>query len=307
MKDSIPPFLLSKNAPPAKGGPTRSRRPFVDGALDHIGSVITATYVQWEFASKKGLLQAVDCRVKLVCMLFLLVVATVRNDLGPALVLSGLLFLLALLSRLDLLVFYRRVGVLAFLFGFLIALPAALNLITKGRVIFPLVTLRAPLPFRLFPVPSTIGITAEGASVVARLTLRVINCLSISFLLLYTTPLPQIIRSLKVFRVPDTLLLVLLLTYKYIFIFSTTLEDMYLAMKSRLAGPLKGRETEDWTAGRIGFLFRRTQTRCEDVFLAMVARGLTRDIVLPGPGSLKSVDLCAGLCLALCGGLILWI
>jgi cobalt ECF transporter T component CbiQ len=307
MKDSVPPFLLSKNAPPIDNGPIRSRRPFVDGALDHIGSVITATYVQWEFASKKGLLQAVDCRVKLVCMLFLLVVATIRNDLAPALVLSGLLFLLALLSRLDLLVFYRRVGVLAFLFGFLIALPAALNLITKGRVIFPIVTFRAPPTFRLFPIPPTIGITAEGLIVIARLTLRVINCLSVSFLLLYTTPLPQIIRSLKVFRVPDTLLLVLLLTYKYIFIFSATLEDMYLAMKSRLVGSPKGRETEDWTAGRIVSLFRRTQTRCEDVFRAMVSRGLTGNIMLPGPGPLKVVDLYAGLCLAILGGLVLWI
>ncbi len=306
MKSSVPPFLLSRNALPAVGGPVRFRRPFVDEALDRLGSVITATYVQWEFALKKGLLQAVDSRVKLVCMLFLLVVATIRNDLAPALALSGLLFLLALLSRLDLPVFYRRVGVFAFFFGFLIALPAALNLITKGRVILPIVTFRAPVPFRLFPIPSTIGITAEGVSVVARLTLRVMNCLSVSFLLLYTTPLPQIIRALKVFRVPDTLLLVLALTYKYIFIFSTTLEEMHLAVKSRLVGSLKGRETEDWTAGRMVSLFRRTQTRCEDVFRAMVSRGLTGDIKLRDPDHLKRVDLYAGLCLAISGGLILW-
>ncbi len=236
MKDRVPSFLLSRNAPAIDSGPVRSRRSFVDGALSRIGSVVTATYVQWELASKKGLLQAVDCRVKLVCMLFLLMVATIRNDLAPALVLSGFLFLLVLLSRLDLPVFYRRVGVLAFFFGFLIGLPAVLNIVTEGRVILPLVTFRQPVEFRFFVIPSTIGITAEGASVLTRLTLRVINCLSVSFLLLYTTPLPQIIRSLKVFRVPDALLVVLVLTYKYIFIFSTTLEDMYLAMESRLVG-----------------------------------------------------------------------
>jgi cobalt ECF transporter T component CbiQ len=284
-----------------------SRRPFVDGALHRIGSVIAATYVQWESASRKGLLQAVDGRVKLVCMLFLVVVATLANKLAPAVLLSVLLFLLALLSRLDLRSFYRRVGLLAFFFGFLVGLPAALNVVTEGRMLFTLVTFRQPPSFLLFSFPQTIGITAEGVRVVARLTLRVMNCLSVSFLVLYTTPLPQIIRSLKVFRVPDTLLVVLVLTYKYVFIFSTTLEDMYFAIKSRLAGPLKVQQTGNWTASRIVLLFRRTQRRCEDLFSAMVSRGLTGDIVLPASRSLKAADLFAGLCLLALGGLVLWI
>jgi cobalt/nickel transport system permease protein len=307
MNDRVPSFLLSGNALPVGDAPVRSHKPFIDGALNRIGSVITATYVQWEFASKKGLLQAVDSRVKLVCMLFLVVVATVRNDPTPTLVLSALLFVLALFSRLDLLAFYRRVGLFAFFFGFLAGLPAALNTVTEGRMILPLLTFRQPHEFRFFIVPSTIGITVEGVWVVARLTLRVLNCLSVSLLLLYTTPLPQILRSLKVLRVPDTLLVVLFLTYKYIFIFSTTLEDMYLAMESRLVGPLRGRETGDWTAGRIISLFRRTRTKCEDVYEAMVSRGLTGEVILPGPGPLKAADLCAGIGLVASGGFILWI
>jgi cobalt/nickel transport system permease protein len=279
----------------------------VDRALDRISSVITATYLQWEFASKKGFLQSLDSRVKLVCMIFLLAVATVRSSLTPALILVGFLFLLALLSRLDLLVFYRRVGFLAFFFGFLISLPAAFNVVTEGRIVLPLVTSQHSAAFQSFFVPPVIGITAEGLHIVLRLSLRVMNCLSISFLLLYTTPLPQIIRSLKLLRVPDTLLVALVLTYKYIFIFSTALEDMYLAMKSRVVGPMRGRETGDWTAGRIASIFRRTQGRCEDVFQAMVSRGLTGEIVLTAPGRLSPRDLWVGLCLAVSGGILLWI
>ena len=140
MKDRIPPFLLSGLEPSAPSVRIRPRRPFVDQALDRIGSVITATFIQWEFASKRGLLQSIDARVKLVCLAFLLVVATLKNDMLPLLLLSGLFFLLAGSSRLDLAFFYRRVCVLAFLFGFLAALPAAFNLFTPGRIIFPVIT-----------------------------------------------------------------------------------------------------------------------------------------------------------------------
>jgi cobalt ECF transporter T component CbiQ len=278
----------------------------LDRALERIGSVIGTTFMQWEFASKKGLLQAMDARVKLVCLLFLLVIGTIKHDIAPGLALTGLLFLLVCLSRLNPVHFYRRVGALAFLFGFLIVLPAACNLVTDGKIILSLMRFRSARTFWVYTLPETIGITREGLSVVGLVTLRMVNCLTISFLLLHTTPFPHIIKSFKIFRVPDALLILFVLTYKYIFIFSKMLEAIHLARKSRLSGRHQAGGAA-WAAGRIAFLFRKTQGRCEEIFQAMVSRGLSKEIELAGAGKLRRIDVAEGLCLFCCGVILLWI
>jgi cobalt ECF transporter T component CbiQ len=278
----------------------------LDRALERIGSVIGTTFTQWKLASRHGFLQAMDARVKLVCLLFLLVVGTVKNAMVPGLALAGLLFLLVCLSRLNPVYFYRRIGVLAFLFGFLIVLPAACNLVTDGEVILPLMHFRATRTFWVYTLPETIGITREGLSVVGLVTLRMVNCLTISFLLLHTTPFPHIIKSLKVFHVPDVLLVVFVLTYKYIFIFSKMLEAIHLARKSRLSGGRAAGGAGAWAAGRITFLFRKTQGRCEEIFQAMVSRGLGKEIELAAAGKLRRRDVAKGLSLFCCGVILLW-
>ena len=181
MKDRIPPFLLSGIEAPGPLVRLRPRRAFIDHALDRIGSVILATFVQWEFASKKGLLQSVDARVKLVCLAFLGVVATVKHDLTSLLALACIFVLLAALSRIHLAFFLRRVCVLALLFGVLAGLPAAFNVVTPGRIILPLVTFHQALRLGPFMTPASLGITAEGVTIVARLSLRIVDCLCASF------------------------------------------------------------------------------------------------------------------------------
>jgi energy-coupling factor transporter transmembrane protein EcfT len=64
------------------------------------------------------------------------------------------------------------------------------------------------------------------------LTLRVFNSISISFLIINTTPFNDIIKGLKMFRIPDSLLMIITLAYLYIFILSNLVAESYLAMKS---------------------------------------------------------------------------
>src|SRR5208283_3444789 len=97
-------------------------------------------------------------------------------------------------------------------------------------------------------------------------------------LVISTTTFPSLVKALKVLRVPDVFLMILTLTYKYIFIFAGTIEDMYLAKRSRLVGRANGVEGRIWVAGRIAFIFKKTQLRCEEVFKAMLSRGFSDDI-----------------------------
>jgi cobalt/nickel transport system permease protein len=281
MKNDIPLFLLNtpSSLPPAKGGGKVSLS-YLDKGVESFAGVLKEGYAQWESASGKGFFYELDTRIKVVFWLFFILVVSLKKDILPELGIFLTVFVILLSSRVNLLAFYKKVFLLGFVFGFLISLPSSLNMITHGKVIFPVIILPKTFDFWRYHIPGVIGFTAEGVSVVSILTLRVINSLSLSFLILYTTPFPEIIKALKVLKIPDAFLIIISLTYKYIFIFARIVSDMHLAKKSRLAGVVKSAEARTWIAGRIAFIFKKTQLKCDEVFKAMIGRGFSGEIKL---------------------------
>jgi cobalt/nickel transport system permease protein len=308
MKNDIPSFLLKppSSLPPERGGGKVSMS-YIDKGIESFAGVLKDGYVQWETASGKGFFYDLDNRLKVVFWLFFLVIVSLKKELLPELGIFSTVFVLVVLSRINLVTFYRKVFLLGFIFGFLISLPSSLNVITHGEVIFPVITLPKAYDFWLYHIPRVIGFTAEGVSVVSMLTLRVINSLSLSFLILYTTPFPEIIKALKVLKVPDAFLIIISLTYKYIFIFARIVADMHLAKKSRLLGPVRSAEARDWIAGRIAFIFKKTQLKCDDVFKAMIGRGFSGEIKLYQYQKITGRDWGLGFFLLTLGSLILWV
>jgi len=280
MRDKIPPFLLENASAVPERQTGMLKESFIDKGLMQVGEVIRTAYLQWEFASRTGFFQRTDPRIKILFLVVFAVIISLKREVYAELLIALFLFMSVAVSRLNLTSFYKRVFLFSFFFGFLIALPSSLNLITKGDIVIPLVHLSQPHRFWIYQIPAQIGITREGLLGVCMLSLRVMNSLSLALLVLFTTPLPEIIKALKVLRVPDVFLMILFLSYKYIFIFAKTLEDIHLAKKSRLVGKVKSTEGRQWIAGRIAFIFRKTQRRCEEVFKAMVARGFSQEIRL---------------------------
>ena len=214
--------------------------------------------------------------------------------------------MLTLLSRLDIFSLYKRVLFFAFIFGFLIALPSALNIITKGEIILPILHLSKSYRFWIYQIPEEIGFTREGVYGVLILTSRVLNSLALSFFILYTTTFTEIIKALKVLKVPDSFLMIVTLSYKYVFIFAKTIEDMHLAKKSRLAGKVSNAEARRWIAGRLAFMFKKSRLRCEEIFKAMLGRGYSNNVKIFGVKKLQARDWIAGAVLFLFGVLFLW-
>jgi cobalt/nickel transport system permease protein len=307
MENKIPAFLLEK---PSGGSINRGRgtfkMPFIERAVHHLASFIKTGYIQWETASADTFFQQLDARIKVLFLLFYILIVSLKKDLVPEVLISAFIFTLILTARLNILTLYKRVMFFGFFFGFLIALPSALNVITPGEIILPLLHLRQPYDFLIYRIPAEIGVTRAGAFGVGMLTLRVMNSLALSFFILYTTAFPEIIKALKVLRVPDSFLMVITLSYKYMFIFAKTVEDMHLAKKSRMAGPVSNAEARRWIAGRLGFLFRKTQLRCENIFKAMLGRGFSEDVKIYGVRKLHARDWIAGTALFLTGALFLW-
>ena len=307
MANRIPSFLLAHSTNGSfKQGTGKVTVSFLERGIDHLAGVVRNGYAQWECSSQRGLFQRIDARVKVLFLLFFILIVSLKREVLPETCILIFLFLLALLSRLSLFKVYRRVLFLGFVFGFLVALPSTFNVITNGEIILPIVRLSRSYNFWVYHIPADIGITREGIHVVAMLTLRVVNSLSLSFLVLHTTPFHEIIRALKVLKVPDSFLIIITLCYKYIFIFSKTVEDMHLAKKSRIARELSQAEAREWIAGRMAFVFRKARLRCEEVFKAMIGRGFSDSIRFYGFKKMRMADWWSAIFLFLAGILFLF-
>ena len=308
MKNNVPPFLLAKPASyDYRQGQGKIKTTFLEKGIYHFADIIKTGYVQGETAALDNFFQKIDARIKVLFLLVFVIIVSLKKDILSEFLIGIFVALLVIISRLNLLSFYRRVLFLGFIFGFLISLPSACNVITRGEIILPILQLSKPYSFWIYRIPAEIGITREGIYGVAMLTLRVTNSLALSFFVLYTTTFPEIVKALKILRIADGFLMIITLSYKYIFIFARTVEDMHLAKKSRLLGQVSNAEARRWIAGRIAFIFKKTQLRCEEIFKAMLGRGFSEHVRIYGVGKLQPRDWAVSVVFSLIGILFLWI
>ena len=191
----------------------------------------------------------------------------------PLSILYCLTLSLAIVSRIPLSLFVKRVWIFVPLFTGLVALPAIFNVITPGEGILTLVTFSKPHSLGPFSLPETISITRQGLHGAALLILRVAVSVSLAILLALTTRWMDLLRALSVLKVPSAVTLVLSMTYRYIHLFLRGLEGMLLARKSRLLAPVTRREEQGWISSRIGVLVGKSYHLSTEVHLAMIDRG----------------------------------
>jgi cobalt ECF transporter T component CbiQ len=252
--------------------------PYIDKTLKNVAGFIKSGYIQNDTASKKGLLQQLNARVKVIFLLCFIVIISLRSQILPQLFITVFLLTLYILSKILLAEVYKKILIFSFFFGFLVVAPASLNIITDGKIIFTIIRFNSSHQYWIYHLPAIIGITREGLFVVARFFLKVTNSLALTLLILYTTPFNEIIKSLKMLRVPDLFLMVIILTYKFIFILSQTTEEIYFALKSRWWKNLKEADASKLVAGRIAFLFRKSWIKYEETYRAMIARGFSGNV-----------------------------
>jgi energy-coupling factor transporter transmembrane protein EcfT len=172
-----------------------------------------------------------------------------------------------------------------------VIVPAVLNIVTNGEIIVKVFQFKTDYSFWIYHLPATIGITSEGCLVVARFYLKVVNSITLTLLIIYTTPFNEIIKSLRIFWVPYMFLLTITLTYKFIFILSQTTEETYFAMKSRWWRNTRESQINKIVAGRITHIFRKSWIKYEEVYRAMVARGYSGAVTIIYSKKLKWQDL----------------
>jgi cobalt ECF transporter T component CbiQ len=308
VETNIPPFLLYENPGPAATAAAAGsmRMSVVEKSAGHAASLLRAAFFQGRTSASGGFLQAIDARVKLLLLMIMVVVVTIKRTILPEIEIAAFLFGLALLSRLSVVNHYRKIILLTVIFGPMLALPTVFNIFTPGEIVLPVWKFEGGFSLGPIAVPATVGVTAEGLQRVAMLSLRVMNSVTTTFLVLATTPFMELIRALKMLKVPDVFLLTITLAFKYILIFTTTVFDMHLAKMSRMIRPERAADSRAWTSGRIAFLFRKSQQRCDDVVRAMKARGMTSTMKLHPLSPLKGRDAAAVAGVAAVSVFFLW-
>ncbi len=177
-----------------------------------------------ECARQRGLLQALDPRVKLVGLLSLVVAAALSRRLAVMAALFGAGDLLAVASRLSLWSLAKRVWLVAFAFTFMIAAPALF--LTPGDAVYRF---------------GWLAITAQGVRSALVLVARVETAVTLSTLLVLTTPWMHLLKALRTLLVPVEVIMLLAMTHRYVVLLTETANAMFESRQSRMVGQLSGR------------------------------------------------------------------
>jgi cobalt/nickel transport system permease protein len=246
--------------------------------LEHTLSGITQALERALFAeeisTRSGLFQALDPRVKVLSVLALLIAVSFSHSLWIIGAIYVLALVLALASSIPADFFIKRVWLTLPFFTGAVALPALF--ITPGPAL-------VHLPFGLV-------ITQTGVITVLFLLLRVSTSVSLTLLLILTTSWNTVLSALTVLRVPDVFILILGMTYRYIYLLLHLANDMFLSRKSRVVGRLDSTEERRMFAAISGTLLNKSLNMSSEVYLAMQSRGFRGTIVTLKPFQMKTQD-----------------
>lgn len=261
------------------GPPGRAaRRGWFDRTVEDITSTLESTVFAEEMAALPGLWQRVDPRAKVVAVIALILAASLARTIPTLVALYAIVLLAAAAGRIPLAFFVKRVWLFLPFFTGVIAVPALFSFVTPGR---PVVTLLNE-PF--------VAITEQGLRTAALLLLRVAASVSFTIVLVLTTRWGVLLGALRALRVPQVFVLILGMTYRYIFVLLHTTNDMFLARKSRLVGRVAGNAERMWIANSMGGLLGKSYHLSDQVYLAMVSRGFRGEARLLDPLSLRASD-----------------
>lgn len=288
--NKLPDFLLSKEEYREPSSFRRTSTAFIDKTIQKLAILVQLSHQQLHITQQNSSLSKIAIRTRLLVFLYFILLISFLKPILSEVIIGIVILVMHIIINNDFVKTFKRIILFTFLFGFLIALPSALNLINKGDVVWPIFSLSNSYDFWIYHIPQVIGFTDEGLRGMYLLTLRVFNSISISFLLINTTPFNDIMKGLKMFRIPDSLLMIITLTYLYIIILSNSVVESYLAMKSRIIGHMDNQEVQQMIAGRITHIFKMSRRHFEKTFQAMLARGYTGNVVFYQKESLSLPD-----------------
>ena len=211
--------------------------------------------LQEPFVNKTSRIHGLDPRFKIV-MATLYAFAVALSNRFPALFVAiAFSFLLIGMSRLPLWVVAKRIALVN---GFVLFFWLVIPFTYPGEPLFSVGPLSA---------------TREGVLVAARITLKSNAILLVFMALIATSSVAALGAALSRLHVPQKLIQLLLLNYRYIFVMEEEYRRLVRSTAVRGFQPSTGLHTYKTFAYLVGMLFVRASERAERVHMAMLCRG----------------------------------
>ena len=210
------------------------------------------------FAFGNSILHRLDPRVRLVsAAAYSSVVALSRNFqvLFAAVIISSILVLLAQLPAREIL--KRILAVNIFILLLWLVLP---------------LTFHGPIAMKLGPLP----VYSAGITTAAQITLKSNAIVLVLIALVATMSFSILGYSLNWLRVPDKIVHLLLMTYRYVFLIEQEYQRLIRAAQIRGFRPRTNLHTYRTYASIVGMLLVRATLRADRVYKAMLCRGFRR-------------------------------
>ena len=277
-----------------KKGAGRHQYQFVEHTLNNLAELLESSIFLERYASRDGILQKLDPRAKFIGFMALVITVTLFQNLALIIGFYAITLVLALLARIPMGFFLKRVWLAIPLYAGIVAAPSILNIFTPGEPLIVILHFDDTVNFWIFHF-DTLSITRQGVMGATIFIFRVATSVSLVVLLTMTTRWVEILKALRTVGVPQVFVLTLGMTYQYILILARIIQDMYFAKKARTI-PHKGpdasvRNEQRWTASRIGFLFRKSYTMMNEVQDAMIARGFTGEVHILQQFAMRKRDI----------------
>lgn len=265
-------------------------RGFVESTTMGFARALTRTMLSEQTARQRGLLQALDPRVRVVGLLALVLAVTLSRRIAVVGALFAAGIVIALLSRVSLLTLAKRVWLIVLGFTGVIALPALFT--TPGRTVATV---------------AGVVITEQGLRTASLLILRVETAVTFTTLLILSTPWVQVLKALRALRLPKEVVMMLAMTYRYVFLLVETATQMFESRRSRTVGILRPTEQRHLAGRTAGVLLSKSVALSNDVYLAMQSRGFRGDVQILSDSRMTPWDYLGLLAFLLVGGVAVWI
>jgi cobalt/nickel transport system permease protein len=236
----------------------------VEKTLARLGRIVREAVLSERVARQPGWLQGWEPRLKVASFLVMLAAATLLREAYLLGALGALTLIAAAASRAGIKALVGTGWWVASVFALALAAPAALSFFTPGEKVATLTRW-----------PVEIALTRQGLEAALMLASRVTACALLMAVLVVTTRWQEMLGALRGLGVPSLLVLILGLTYRYLFLLLRLVEQTHYAKRSRTLRRGGAGQERAWAAGRIAALFSRSRRLSEGVYSAMLARGFT--------------------------------
>ncbi len=209
------------------------------------------------FAGGKSVIHSIDPRIKVVMALIYSFVVALSSSFF--LLLSGLVtsVVLVTVARLNAREVLKRLTVLL---GFILLIWVLMPLTYPGAIFFRL----GPIEF-----------SSPGVLLAAQISLKSTAILLALMALLATMSIATLGHALGCLGLPDKLVYLLLITYRYVFVMEQEYQRLTRAMKIRGFRPGTNLHSYQSYAYLVGMLFVHASVRADRVSKAMKCRGFT--------------------------------